>query len=520
MRQEPSLPSGIAEGNVRAAQYLRMSTDNQKYSVENQAATIAAYASQRNLTIVDTYTDHGRSGLRIDGREALQRLIKHVKSGKADFKLILVYDISRWGRFQDVDESAYYEFICKEAGIHVCYCAEQFENDGSLVSAILKNLKRAMAGEYSRDLSTKVSAGQARLASLGYWQGGPAGYGIRRQLIDEHGKPKEKLEYGQRKNLKADRTILVPGPQSELKVIRRIFKSFVIEKKSRTQIALELNADKIRNARGNRWTTLTIHNVLKNEIYIGNSVYNRKSIKLGAKGVRNPPDEWIRHDHVLKPIVAPEMFAKAQEIISKPPFRRSDREMLDLLSALWRKKGRLSVKIINGTPGMPNPTSYINRFGSLFAAYQLIGFKPDPRYNYTATRAKGETIINSVVEDIVSNVERLGGSVTYLGPLHLLTINGKLTVSIGVATCVSDGTIRARRWQLRRFKYVDADLSLVLKMDEANAKIEAYYLLPTANLASKMNYKLRMASRVFAEAYRHENLGALCRMWARNGARP
>lgn len=44
-------------------------------------------------------------------------------------------DISRWGHFQHADESAYYEFMCKEAGIHVLYCAEQFENDGSFVSA-------------------------------------------------------------------------------------------------------------------------------------------------------------------------------------------------------------------------------------------------------------------------------------------------------------------------------------------------------------------------------------------------
>jgi DNA invertase Pin-like site-specific DNA recombinase len=207
--------------SLRAAQYVRMSTDHQKYSIENQAAAIAAYAAHRDITIVRTYADHGRSGVRIDGREELQRLIKDVRNRQTDFTLILVYDISRWRRFQDADETAY-EFLCKEAGIRVLYCAEQFENDGSLVSAILKNMKRVMAGEYSCDLSTKVSTGQMRGASLGFWQGGPAGYGMRRQLIDEYGTKKAVLEYGQRKNLKADRTILVPGPKSEINVIKRI----------------------------------------------------------------------------------------------------------------------------------------------------------------------------------------------------------------------------------------------------------------------------------------------------------
>jgi hypothetical protein len=162
---------------------------------------------------------------------------------------------------------------------------------------------------------------------------------------------------------------------------------------------------------------------------------------------------------------------------------------------------------------VPPVSNYASRFGSLFNAYERIGYKLDPRYNYIGSRTKVEIIINSVVDDVVSNVERLGGSVTYLSELHLLTINQKLTVSIGVATCVSDGTIRSRRWQLRQFKYKKADLSLVLKMDEANTKIQAYYLLPTVNLPPKENYRVRMASYVFKEEYRHDSLGAFYRMW-------
>ena len=158
---------------VRAAQYVRMSTEHQQYSTENQSDRISEYAAHRGITIVRTYADEGKSGLRIDGRQALQQLIHDVQSGNADFKVILVYDVSRWGRFQDADESAYYEYICRRAGIAVAYCAEQFENDGSPVSTIVKGVKRAMAGEYSRELSAKVFAGQCRLIELGFRQGGP-----------------------------------------------------------------------------------------------------------------------------------------------------------------------------------------------------------------------------------------------------------------------------------------------------------------------------------------------------------
>lgn len=125
----------------RAVQYVRMSTDHQQYSTQNQAAKIADYARQRNIDIVRTYADEGKSGVSITGRMALQTLIADVESGDADFKTILVYDVSRWGRFQDADESAYYEYICRRAGIAVAYCAEQFENDGSPVSTIVKGVK-------------------------------------------------------------------------------------------------------------------------------------------------------------------------------------------------------------------------------------------------------------------------------------------------------------------------------------------------------------------------------------------
>ena len=162
-----------------------MSTDHQKYSTENQLDTIRRYAEQRGYTIVRVFEDSGRSGLRMDGREGLQSLMREVQSGTAGFQAILVYDVSRWGRFQDADEGAYHEHICSRAGIRVHYCGEQFDNDGSIGSILLKNVKRVMAGEYSRELSVKVFAGQCRLIEHGFRQGGPAGFGLRRLLIDE-----------------------------------------------------------------------------------------------------------------------------------------------------------------------------------------------------------------------------------------------------------------------------------------------------------------------------------------------
>src|SRR6202021_1696454 len=127
-------------------------------------------------------------------RAGLNNLLEDVESGRADFEHILVYGISRWGRFQDIDESAHYEFLCRQAGIKVHYCAEQFDNDGSMLSSIVKNLKRVMAAEYSRELSTKVFAAHSRSVRNGFAHGGPLGYGLGRELFDQNGRFKRQLE--------------------------------------------------------------------------------------------------------------------------------------------------------------------------------------------------------------------------------------------------------------------------------------------------------------------------------------
>jgi DNA invertase Pin-like site-specific DNA recombinase len=119
----------------RVAHYVNMSTEHQQYSPENQVDIIRQYAKDHNMEIVQVYSDHGRSGLNIASRESLNRLMADVEAKRTDFTSLLVYDVSRWGRFQDADESAYYEYVLKRAGIRVHYCAVQFENDGSLYTA-------------------------------------------------------------------------------------------------------------------------------------------------------------------------------------------------------------------------------------------------------------------------------------------------------------------------------------------------------------------------------------------------
>jgi len=461
----------------RAVEYVRMSTEHQQYSTENQADKIREYAERRGIEIVRTYADAGKSGLRIDGRHSLQQLIKDVESGKADFTIILVYDVSRWGRFQDADESAYYEYICKRAGIQVAYCAEQFENDGSPVSTIVKGVKRTMAGEYSRELSAKVFAGQCRLIELGYRQGGPAGYGLRRMLIDQHGSIKSELTRGEHKSLQTDRVILMPGPDEEVQTVNQIYRWFIDEGIMEAEIAERLNSRGIKTDLDRDWTRATVHQVLTNEKYVGNNVYNRVSFKLKKHRVVNTPDMWIKKEHAFEAIVPSDVFFTAQGIIRARARRYTDDELIERLRQLYKNRGLLTSLIIDETDGMPSSSVYSFRFGGLIRAYERVGFTPDRDYRHIEVNRILRQMHPGIVAQTEAEIARVGGQVFRDPATDLLHVNREFTVSLVLARCTVPASGR-NRWKIRFDTSLLPDITVAVRLDANNQAPLDYYLLP------------------------------------------
>lgn len=502
------------DGRRRAAQYVRMSTEHQRYSTANQAEAIKRYADERGYQIIRTYSDAGKSGLRIQGRAGLTQLIEDIEAGQTVFKTVLVYDVSRWGRFQDADESAYYEYACKRAGISVEYCAEQFENDGSTMSTVVKGLKRAMAGEYSRELSHKVFAGQSRLIELGYRQGGAPGFGLRRMLIDEAGKKKGILSRGEHKSIQTDRVTLVPGPDDEIAVVNQIFCKFVEGGKSEAEIAEDLNVRGIMTDLDRNWSPAVVRQILTNEKYIGNNIWNRNSFKLKKRYVRNDPNNWVRAVGAFEAIVSPDLFEAARAIIRSRSQRLSDEEMLAGLKEMLEKHGFLSGFVINEAVTLPSSGAYQNRFGSLLRAYSLVGFKPDRDYRYIEInrRLRGKHV--DIVRDALSGVEAVGGQVNRDPQSNILTINDEFTVSIVIARCTQTGA-GAFRWNIRLDTGSLPDMTIVVRMGQMNEVPLDYYLLPTFDMTGS---KLRLAQNngLSLDAYRFDDLSHFFDMAARS----
>lgn len=499
---------------ARAAEYVRMSTEHQKYSTDNQSSEIRRYAAARGFEIVKSYKDEGKSGLRIDGRNALQQLLEDIAAGTAEFEAILVYDVSRWGRFQDPDEAAHYELTCKRAGIKVHYCAEQFENDGTIGSSIIKTVKRAMAGEYSRELSVKVFAGQCRLVGLGYRQGGPAGFGLRRMLVDEHGTKKSILERGEQKSIATDRVILVAGPDDEVATVQEIYRLFTVDGKAEQDIANVLNQRGILTDMGRHWTRGTVHQVLINEKYVGHNVWARKSFKLKTRHVHNPPEQWVRSDHAFKALIAQETFDAAKSIIEDRSKKLSDEEMLEALSTIFRSQQYLSALIIDEHDSAPSSCSYRSRFGSLLRAYSLIGYVPERDYRYVETNRRLRQLYPKIVTDIIQGIISSGGTAIQNPDNDLLRVNDEIQISLVIARCAQTKA-GSLRWKIRLDETLNPDLTVCVRMDESNLAPFDYYLLPRMTFADSV---LRLAeyNGLSFDAFRCENLEPLFALMRRS----
>ena len=391
----------MAQPLTPAAQYLRMSTEHQQYSLTNQATAISRYAADHGFLVVKTYSDAAKSGLRIKNRNGLKQLLKNVVDGGSEFRAILVYDVSRWGRFQDVDEAAHYEYLCKSAGVPVHYCEETFACDTSMPGLIMKTLKRVMAGEYSRDLSVKVKAGLTHLARLGYKLGGPPAYGLRRLLLDTKGNPRQLLAFGERKSLTTEHVTLVPGPITEVATIRRIFHEFAVERRSMRSIANRLGAEGVPPIKRAPWDAGAITRILRHPHYIGMQVWGKTTAYLNGPVKRLSPEHWVTRPNAFEPIISKELFDRTQAIFAGFTHNLSNEELLDRLKVVLNEHGKLTADIIDQSRLCPGASAYYKRFGNLLNVYARLGYSRPELLPTISSRARLAMLRRDLIDSIV-----------------------------------------------------------------------------------------------------------------------
>ncbi len=178
--------------------------------------------------------------------------------------------------------------LLRRQGITVRSVSEPVDTDtahGKLIEGILESMDEF----YSANLATETKRGQVYAAKCGYWTGGPPPFGYDlKQIPDPKGRT---TKHGQ----PVMRTILEPN-KAQAEVVRYLF-DLAAKGSGLRNIAASLNAQGYVSAkRGNGFDPSSIHCILRNEIYIGNLIYNRRTFSKkpdGKKSKRyNPRSEW------------------------------------------------------------------------------------------------------------------------------------------------------------------------------------------------------------------------------------
>lgn len=471
----------------RAVAYYRHSAqDRQENSVAIQQEQVREWAKQNGVDIIEEFSDRGKSGLTAEGRPGFTEMMENWVKKSADFDYILCLDVSRWGRFQDIDKSATYSAECRHHGKEVIYTTIGKPKEDDPLYPVYVQFERFRAAQYSRELSGKVFRGCAKIAEQGYWAGGFPPYGFKRLLLNEAREPVQTLKPGERKSIQNQRVKLTPGRNEDIQTIRRIFDEFVNSQYMESQIASGLNRDGIPSPGNQHWDVSKIRHILACELYIGTMVYNKTSQKLKTPTKQNPREKWVRSPGAFEPLISIELYSQAQQLFQERIRRFTPEVMLQRLSEHIENMKILRPSLLRADKTLVSPMAYAKHFGSLDAAYQKC---------YAGSLAQIQSQVYEEISQITSQVDLYN---------DFLVIDKRFTIMIQPSVPVEYGY--SQYWYFRPDMRHVIDITLGVPVSKTPPyEIQGYMIFPRL-FFGKRGIRLFGSSEFYLAMHGHRDL--------------
>lgn len=266
----------------------RYSTDNQNPdSIEVQVEKCTRWCNQNGMPVLGVFADEATSGMK-DTRTRYEAMMEQLRMGLAD--TVVIYDQSRMFRKM----TAWFSF------------RDQLASMGVTVVSVTQ----PAIGKDLRDPMNFVTEGSMALFNQMHAL-------ITRQKVMEkmrfmarngqHTGGKPALGYEIR-----DGKLVICEPEAA--VVRRIFREYA-EGHSYREIIEGLNRDNLKTRNGNTFGSNSLHDLLKNEKYIGTLVYGASPYR--EDGTRNTHrkdgTDVVRIEDAIPAIVEKELFERVQQ---------------------------------------------------------------------------------------------------------------------------------------------------------------------------------------------------------------
>ncbi len=292
--------------------YIRLSKEDDKEKCESNSITMQRILLQRyvaeNFSDYDflEFCDDGYTGTNFE-RPGMQKMLELVRDSKIN--CIVVKDFSRFAR-DYIELGSYLEQIFPFMGVRVISVNDNYDskNYQRSIADIDVNFKNLLYDLYSKDLSQKVRSSLAVRKEKGQYVSGNCPFGYEKASEDRH-------------------ALVIAEDEAE--VVRRIF-SLTVEGYTSVEIARLFNETQVktpiefkiakgktsREPKGDRfmWSSSTICQILRNEIYIGNIVQKKYTKDfVGGKNHLNPREDWLVTYKHHEPIIEKHIFEQVQE---------------------------------------------------------------------------------------------------------------------------------------------------------------------------------------------------------------
>ncbi|MDO5556355.1 MAG: recombinase family protein [Clostridia bacterium] len=291
--------------------YIRLSREDgengESESISNQRNILQRYIKDNNLIAIKEYVDDGVSGTTFD-RPAFNELLQDIEN--KNINMVLTKDLSRLGR-DYIKTGHYIENYFPQNNIRYVAITDGIDTYIDSTNNDITPFKAIMNDMYAKDISKKIRSVLKEKQRQGEYMCSIPAYGYKR-----HPSIKNKL--------------VIDNNVSD--IVKKIFDMYANGHGS-SEIVNYLNTNRYLSPTGYRknqiiqdenktnydWNEVTLCNMLKNEVYIGNTVQNKKTVvsykvhKIRTVGKENQ----IRVNNTHKPIIDMDIFNKVQCIIEK-----------------------------------------------------------------------------------------------------------------------------------------------------------------------------------------------------------
>jgi DNA invertase Pin-like site-specific DNA recombinase len=258
-----------SSNRLRGVAYYRMSSALQERSIDQQREWAQAAAPREGVEVLAEFQDAARSGTEATRRSGFQDMLKFCQErwkARRPVDALVLWNTDRFSR-ADSQETSWYIWEFRKAGVERMLTSTGWIDFSKPEHRVLFGIGQDLTNHhYSQDLAQKSVRGRIQNAREGRWNGGPVPYGY---LVE--------YEWVQVRGKKKQRPLrLVPDPETA-PIVRWLFAEYARGKVSVYDLAKTLNERGIKApGRATLWGPPTIALILKNELYTGDSVWNRR----------------------------------------------------------------------------------------------------------------------------------------------------------------------------------------------------------------------------------------------------